>query len=185
VSSALSCNILPVIDDDCSANIAAVVMVLLVLTLGLFGAIQSGISCTFLDISPSFSSEINTIGNTVSAIAGVLGPIIIAELIAAFDGRTGWMITFYITLGMSVFALVLWKIYMKAEVIPEINTPKPAEADASGSPNSPASNMELVRNHAGSSAKAEDVIAAGDAAIDRDAIVMEPLEDLESKNSPN
>jgi MFS family permease len=158
-------------------DIAAIVMVMLVLTLGFFGAIQSGISCTFLDVSPSFSSEINTIGNTVSAIAGILGPIIISELIVAFDGPTGWMITFYITLGISVFALVLWKLYMKAEVIPEINAKH--KADAPGSPSSPSPGVELVRNHTGSSANAESIIAVDSAAIDRDAIVLEQVEDFQ------
>ena len=39
----------------------------------LIGASQSGLGCCFLDVSPTFSSTLYTIGNMVGAVAGVAG----------------------------------------------------------------------------------------------------------------
>ena len=41
--------------------------------LSFFGFVVSGLSCAFLDVSPNFSSTINTVANMVGAIAGFVG----------------------------------------------------------------------------------------------------------------
>lgn len=44
--------------------------------LGFFGFVTSGLSCAFLEVSPNFSSTINTVANMVGAIAGFVGKVI-------------------------------------------------------------------------------------------------------------
>ncbi len=97
-------------------------MFLLVMTLAFFGAIQSGLSCVYMDVAPNFSSEINTVGNLLGAIAGTMGPITVSLLVGAF-GSAGWRITFYITAGISAIALAAWAKYQTSDIIPELNTP--------------------------------------------------------------
>lgn len=45
------------------------------LTIGqaLLGVSQSGLGCSFLDVAPRFSSTMNTVANTIGAIAGLTG----------------------------------------------------------------------------------------------------------------
>ena len=97
-------------------------MFLLVMTLAFFGSIQSGLACVYMDVAPNFSSEINTVGNLLGAIAGTLGPITVSLLVGAF-GSAGWRITFYITAGLSLIALIAWARYQTSDIIPELNNP--------------------------------------------------------------
>ena len=41
--------------------------------LSFFGFITSGVHCSFIEVSPNFSSTMNTVGNMVGAIAGIVG----------------------------------------------------------------------------------------------------------------
>ena len=38
--------------------------------------------CAFLDISPNYSSSLNTLGNTMGALAGLSSPIVVAALVS-------------------------------------------------------------------------------------------------------
>jgi MFS family permease len=95
----------------------------MVLALFFFGAGASGINCAFLDVSPRFSSTINTIGNTAGAISGLLAPIIVSALVTAIDGIWGWRLVFILTAGLGVVSIIIWAIYQTSEVVLELNTP--------------------------------------------------------------
>ena len=95
----------------------------MVLALFFFGAGASGLNCAFLDISPRFSSTINTIGNTVGAISGLLAPIIVSALITAIEGKWGWRLVFMFTAGLGVVSIIIWAIFQTSDIIPVLNTP--------------------------------------------------------------
>jgi MFS family permease len=95
----------------------------MVLALFFFGAGASGINCAFLDVSPRFSSTINTLGNTAGAVAGLLGPIVVSALVTAIDGIWGWRLVFLLTAGMGVTSLIIWAMYQTSDIVHELNTP--------------------------------------------------------------
>lgn len=71
----------------------------------------------------------NSIGNTVSAIAGILGPIIVASLTTNIgddsDNPWGWRVAFLLTLFICIIVSTVWYIMIKAEIVNELNTPSP------------------------------------------------------------
>lgn len=64
-------------------------------------------------------------GNTVGAIAGIVGPIVVSAFVTAWPGSAGWRAAFILTFGMSAFAFLVWYVYIKAEIVPALNTPAP------------------------------------------------------------
>lgn len=97
----------------------------MVLSLFFFGAGASGINCAFLDISPRYSSTINTIGNTVGAVSGLLAPIIVSALVTSIEGKWGWRFVFMLTAAMGVVSIIIWAIFQTSDVVPVLNTPVP------------------------------------------------------------
>ena len=95
----------------------------MVVALCFFGAIQCGISCAYLDAAPVFSTIMNTIGNMMGAIAGLIVPLIVSVFTNTFDDKEGWRMTFFFTASLSIIALILWKIFVTSELVPELNTP--------------------------------------------------------------
>lgn len=95
----------------------------------MFGAAQAGIGCIWTDVSPLYSSQINAIGNTVSAIAGVAGPIVVSALVTTWPGVWGWRAAFLLTFGLSALFTALWFHYIKAEVVVALNTPATLAVD--------------------------------------------------------
>lgn len=77
----------------------------------------------FTDIAPVFSTVLNTVVNTMGALAGILGPIVVAFLTEQFPGVDGWRAAFFVTFLLNCFSLVLWFLYVRAEIVPELNTP--------------------------------------------------------------
>lgn len=95
----------------------------MVFSLFFFGAASSGISCCYLEVAPNFSSVINTIGNTVGAVAGVTGPLLVGILTTSFEGSWGWRLVFFLTLLQAIVTLIIFAIYQSSDVVPELNTP--------------------------------------------------------------
>lgn len=90
-----------------------------------FGSNQSGLGCVWTDIAPNYSSSLNSVGNTVGAIAGILGPIIVAQCTEAWPNHgEGWRVAFFITFLMSCVTLSLWFWVVKAEILPALNNPR-------------------------------------------------------------
>jgi MFS family permease len=88
-----------------------------------FAASASGIACAYTDISPVYSSLLNSIGNTASAVAGILGPILVSYTTRTWPGVLGWRIAFLLTLLLSCLSTLVWWKYVRAEVVPVLNTP--------------------------------------------------------------
>lgn len=87
----------------------------------LMGVILSGYNCAFLDITPNHSAMLNTVGNTIGSIAGIVGPITVGLLTPAYPGRLGWRLVFLLTFLQCIIAVVLWYFYQVSEVMPEID----------------------------------------------------------------
>ena len=90
-----------------------------------FSAAQCGHGCAFTDVAPNYSSALNTMGNTVGASAGIVGPIVVSALLEAFPGAWGWRAAFLLTALLCVVVLALWLAVMRFEIIPELNNPRP------------------------------------------------------------
>ena len=95
----------------------------MVFALFFFGAVQSGVSCAYLDISPNFSNTMNTVGNMVGAVAGIVGPIVVSICITVWEGRLGWQIAFFITAIMCIVALIAWAKWQTSDIVEVLNTP--------------------------------------------------------------
>lgn len=65
----------------------------------------------------------NTIGNTIGAIAGIAGPIVVALCIDSWEGIWGWRVVFMLSALMCVVSLTLWAKYQTSDIIPELNNP--------------------------------------------------------------
>ena len=96
---------------------------LLVTGTGLVGFQTSSMGVAYLDLLPRFSPMLNTIGNTLGAAAGIIGPVIASELIVLY-GVAGWNILFFITAAMSAIGVILWVFYGVSEIDDRLNTPK-------------------------------------------------------------
>jgi len=90
---------------------------------GSTGFSNSGFLCSFLDITPNHSALLNSIANTVGAAAGIAGPIVVGILTTAYPGVWGWRLVFYTCAIQCGFALVLWYLFQRSDIIPEINSP--------------------------------------------------------------
>ena len=99
-----------------------VVFFLLTTATGLIGFQTSGVAVSFLDVLPRFSPLMNTIGNTLGAGAGILGPVVASELLVSF-GNPGWDYLFIITAAQCAVGIVLWYCFSEAEVDDLLNTP--------------------------------------------------------------
>ena len=93
----------------------------LVAAQGMLGAGQSGLACCYLDVCPRWSPQLNTVGNVVSALAGIAGPLIVSALLGASPGEWGWRCVFIITTAMSLLSLILWRLFQSSEIDIQIN----------------------------------------------------------------
>lgn len=59
----------------------------------------------------------------MGALAGILGPIIVALYTDYYPGVNGWRAVFILTFFLNCISLILWFMFIKAEIIPELNTP--------------------------------------------------------------
>lgn len=95
----------------------------LIITQSFYGAIQSGVQCSYSDVAPNYSSALNTIGNCLGAIAGIAGPLIVSALTEGMSPKWGWRVTFFLTFAQGIIALVFWYIFQTSEIIPALNNP--------------------------------------------------------------
>ncbi len=94
-----------------------------VISLGFFGAAQSGVGCAFLDVSPIFGSTIYTVANLCGAIAGIIAPLVVSVATSTWEGSWGWRFVFILTACICWVALFLWYNFQTSEIVPELNTP--------------------------------------------------------------
>lgn len=88
---------------------------------GVLGASNSGFLCSFLDIAPNHSPLLSSISNTLGAIAGIAGPILVGYLTTEYPGILGWRLVFFVTAAQCAFALLLWYFFQHSDIIPELN----------------------------------------------------------------
>ncbi|CAM9221759.1 unnamed protein product, partial [Ectocarpus fasciculatus] len=98
-------------------NVAAAVS-FLVFALFFFGATQSGLACSFLDVSPNYSCSLNSLANLVGAIAGILAPLVVTAFTYLWPGAAGWQAVFIFTGALCMLALYFWRRYRPCEVVP-------------------------------------------------------------------
>lgn len=91
----------------------------------LLGLSQCGLACAYLDVAPRFSSSLNTVGNTIGAIAGIVGPIVVSYCLEEWPGMMGWRVVFIITACMCAIAMFFWALFQTSDIVPELNTPLP------------------------------------------------------------
>eukprot|EP01036_Dinobryon_divergens_P026695 gene26696-35372_t len=88
------------------------------------GAVHSGLSCAFNDVSPNYSSVLFTIGNTLGACAGIIGPIIVSACTESLEeDNWGWRLVFLLTSGLCVLSLALWAAFQTSDIVPSLNNP--------------------------------------------------------------
>ena len=64
------------------------------------------------------------VGNTAGALAGILGPIIVSAFLTTWPGREGWQAAFWLTFAFSGAAMIVWMLFIKAEIVPVLNNPR-------------------------------------------------------------
>lgn len=100
----------------------------LVLALFMYGATQSGLACSFLDVSPNYSCSLNSLGNLVGAIAGIMAPLVVSMFTYIFPGSTGWQAVFMFTASMCASSLFFWRKYRPCDVVAKLNAPRPKKS---------------------------------------------------------
>ena len=61
--------------------------------------------------------------NTLAAFSGVMGPVVVSFLVTTWPGVLGWRIAFILTFYMCIVFTTIWYYYIKAEIVPALNTP--------------------------------------------------------------
>lgn len=89
----------------------------------LLGAAQAGLGCAFSDVAPNYSSALNSVGNTIGACAGIVGPLVVAQFTTSFEGSWGWRLSFFVTGFLAAISLFFWSIYQTSEPVPALNLP--------------------------------------------------------------
>jgi MFS family permease len=102
-------------------------LVLIIIAQSFLSGSNSGLSCSYLDLAPKFSGNYNSVGNMIGAIAGLLGPIVVAQCTEAWPGIEGWRIVFIITTLLSISASIIWYLYQSSEIDVTLNSPAKAE----------------------------------------------------------
>ena len=59
----------------------------------------------------------------LGSVAGIIGPLVVADFINKWDGVLGWRAMFLLTGIMTLITLLLWVIFQTSNIDPTINTP--------------------------------------------------------------
>ena len=89
----------------------------------MLGAAQVGLNCAYSDVAPNYSSALNSIGNTIGAVAGIVGPIVVSAFTTEYEGAWGWRLSFFLTGFMAVISLIFWSKYQTSKPVPALNLP--------------------------------------------------------------
>ena len=102
-------------------NDPTIIVILLSLSTPLMGLGIIGVSANYSDISPTLSSIMYGIGNTISTFAGFVSPILSGWILNAKNKKEGWIIIFYISFFIiAVGEGLFWK-FGTGQEIPELN----------------------------------------------------------------
>lgn len=87
------------------------------------GALQIGLGCAYSDVAPNYSSALNSVGNCIGAVAGIVGPLVVSACLESTPGIVGWRTAFFITFGFSAVAVAFWWKYQTSQVVIKLNSP--------------------------------------------------------------
>lgn len=59
----------------------------------------------------------------MAALAGIAGPIAVANFISSYGGTAGWQASFELTFATSAFACFFWVIFQTSDIDPVLNAP--------------------------------------------------------------
>ncbi|RUS71099.1 hypothetical protein EGW08_021145, partial [Elysia chlorotica] len=92
------------------------------------GMQQAGYVANFIDIAPRFAGVLYGVGNSIATVSGILSPIIVGALTTG-KSREEWQIVFFVCVGVSVCAAILFDCFAQGdvqpwaqEVTPEVST---------------------------------------------------------------
>eukprot|EP00658_Telonema_sp_P-2_P002738 TRINITY_DN11019_c0_g1_i2.p2 TRINITY_DN11019_c0_g1~~TRINITY_DN11019_c0_g1_i2.p2 ORF type:complete len:127 (-),score=21.44 TRINITY_DN11019_c0_g1_i2:150-530(-) len=96
------------------------------LSVGLSGAATAGCIMVYLDLSPHYSGEFFSVGNTIGNLAGIIAPLVAGQILDSkgVDGNSGrsqWRQVFYLSAAVYAVALVMWILWSKAKPYQPLN----------------------------------------------------------------
>lgn len=102
----------------------------LVLSLFMFGATQAGLACAFLDITPNYSTALNSLANMAGAVAGIVSPLVVAGFTSSTwgQGSWGWRAAFILTALQCILAMYFWFNYQTSDIVAVLNSPRPLKS---------------------------------------------------------
>ena len=65
----------------------------------------------------------NTLGNTIGALAGLTGPLVVSSLLNNYGDFLAWQLVFIITLIQGVIALIVFHFYQSETIVEVLNSP--------------------------------------------------------------
>ncbi|VBB33275.1 unnamed protein product, partial [Acanthocheilonema viteae] len=101
----------------CGCGQETLVIIFLTLGIGLSGVQYAGFVVNYLDIAPTFAGPILGIGNTISCIAGIIGPLMVGQLTPT-GSKEEWQLVFWITGAVLLTGTVIFCLFAKGEVQP-------------------------------------------------------------------
>ncbi|CAG7834709.1 unnamed protein product [Allacma fusca] len=97
---------------------------LLVVSVGLNGATNSGFIVNYVDVAPNHAGVILAAWNTLASLSGVAAPFVAGVIINDDPSITNWRIVFLLSAGVYIFAVVFYLIFASGEEEPWNNFQK-------------------------------------------------------------
>ncbi|KAK6101024.1 Major Facilitator Superfamily protein [Brugia malayi] len=101
----------------CGCGQETLVIIFLTLGIGLSGVQYAGFVVNYLDIAPTFAGPLLGIGNTITCIAGIIGPLMVGKLTPT-GSQQEWQLVFWITGGVLLAGTTIFCLFAKGEVQP-------------------------------------------------------------------
>uniref|UniRef100_A0A0R3RHV9 Sialin n=1 Tax=Elaeophora elaphi TaxID=1147741 RepID=A0A0R3RHV9_9BILA len=101
----------------CGCGQETLVIIFLTLGIGLSGVQYAGFVVNYLDIAPTFAGPLLGIGNTITCIAGIIGPLLVGKLTST-GSQQEWQLVFWITGGVLLTGTIIFCLFAKGEVQP-------------------------------------------------------------------
>ena len=107
---------------------ATVVVILLSTATGLMGFVNSGFAAAYSDVSPTLSSVMYGVGNTIATFPGVISPILSGWILDGKNKSTEWKIIFYIAFIIFCIGTTSFWVWGTAEKVECLNRKETSQA---------------------------------------------------------
>ena len=113
---------------------AAVVVVLVTLSVGVSGISQTGYACTSIDVAPHLAGVWMAFQNTFATLPGIIAPILTAALVnvEGKDDPAHWHTVFFISATISVVGVTAYVLNVRADQDPRLAWADAEEGALSG-----------------------------------------------------